>query len=110
MAPALDSVLNQIDSSRIEKFQIEATYGKLFPLMIQDFRELRDCVGIHRPQNMVVTGNAGPFPLSGSFVTSHLVSNPINEKWHPNADSKRAQNKAKVKAGEAGVTAVEELV
>lgn len=110
MAPAIESVLGQIDSAQIEKFQIEATYGKLFPLMIKDFRELRDCVGIHRPGNMMVTGNAGPFGLSGSYVTAHQINNPINEKYHPNADSKRAENKAKIEAGEAGITAIEDLV
>jgi len=110
MAPALESVLNKVDPAQIEKFQIESTYGKLFPLMVKDFRELRDCVSIHRPQNMKVTGSAGPVPLSGCFVSGYITAFPINEKWHPNADAKRAENKAKVKAGEAGVTAVEELV
>jgi len=110
MAPATESVLGQVDPARIEKFQIEATYGKLFPLMIQDFRELKDCVGIHRPGNMMVTGNAGPFGLSGCYVTAYQVNYPMNEKYHPSADSKRAENKAKVEAGEAGVTAIEELV
>lgn len=111
MSPAaVDSVLNQIDMGQLEQFQIEASYGKLYPLIMKDFRELGDCCGIHKPQNMMVTGNAGPFPLSGAFVTMYVVSNPTSPTYHPLADAKQAEYKGKVAAGESAVSALESMI
>lgn len=111
MSPAAaESVLNQVDMTALEQYQIEATYGKLYPLMMKDFRELGDCCAIHKPQNMMVTGNAGTYPLSGCFVTAHVVSNPASPTYHPMADAKQAEYKGKVAAGSSAVSALESIV
>jgi hypothetical protein len=111
MSPAaFDSVLNQYDPEAMEVSQISATYGKLYPLIKNDFRELGDCCNIHKPQNMIVTGSAGTYTLSGCFVTSHAFANPADPSYHPMGDAKQAEYKAKVEAGGAAVDATEALV
>ena len=111
MSPSFqESVLEQADPTLLEQFQIEASYGKLYPLMKNDFRALGDCVAIHRAQNMMVTGQAGPFPLAGAFVTTHIISNPITETYRPMGDAKQAEYKAKVEAGGSAVDALESIV
>lgn len=110
MAPGAGHPLDTVDMTKIEKLQIEASYGKLYPLMKNDFRELGDCVNIHRPQNMMVTGQAGPFPLAGGFVTTHIVANPITTQYHPMGDAKQAEYQAKIKAGDSAVDALECIV
>lgn len=109
MAPSY-SVLEQLDPTQLEQFQIEASYAKLYPLMKNDFRELGDCCNIHKPGNMMVTGQVGTAPITGAFVTTHIVSNPITEAYHPNADAKLAARNAKIQAGESAISAFESIV
>ena len=111
MSPSfVESVLEQADPTQLEQFQIEASYGKLYPLIKNDFRGLGDCVAIHRPQNMMVTGQAGSFPLAGAFVTTHIVASPTTETYRPVAEAKQAEYKAKVEAGESAISALESIV
>ena len=110
MSPSFqESILDQADPSLLEDYQIAATYGKLYPLLKNDFRGLGDCVAIHKPGNAQVSGTAGPYPFT-AFVTKHIISDPVTETYRPLAEAKQAEYKAKVEAGEAAVSAQEALV
>lgn len=89
------------DPSVLEQFQVEATYGKLYPLMMNDFRELNDCIGIHKPGNMLVTGQAGQYTLTGAFVTGYLAA--ISDNTCPCAKQKLSVRNENIKKGETAI-------
>jgi hypothetical protein len=75
------------------------TYWRLFPLILQDFITRADMQELMLPTNLLVTGSAGPAPITGGMVQA------IQKGSSPGAGSQtlKASVEAKKQFGGAAI-------